>query len=74
MEENNLEIRISIGKTISLGKGSFEFVRIDIGITQKCSIKEKEACYKSLREDLMDKLATECDIIEKNKKIWPDCE
>ena len=72
MEEDKVEIAMSLGKTINLG--NYNSAKIEILIKETCLASEKESCYKSLREDLMDKLATECDIIEKNKKIWPDCE
>jgi hypothetical protein len=72
MEENKVEIAISMGKTINLG--NYNSAKIEIWIKETCLAKDKEQTYKSLREDLMDKLAVECEIIEKNKKIWPDCE
>jgi hypothetical protein len=50
-------VRVSIGKTISLG--GYEFLRIDVSVTEPCLPSEKAAAYEEAAGFAADRLIAE---------------
>lgn len=65
-------VEYKAGMTLSLGKGSFEFARIDLGISYPCNKDEihgtLETCKKFIDEKLSTEVANIRQWVEENRK------
>jgi|SRR5471030_450370 len=52
-------VRVAIGKTISLGAGTYEFLRIDVSVTLPCLPEEIDESYEQAAQFVTDKLVQE---------------
>jgi hypothetical protein len=52
-------IRVALGKTISLGAGTYEFLRIDVAVTLPCLPSELHETYEEAAEFAAEKLIDE---------------
>lgn len=50
-------VKVSAGKTISLGAGSYEFLRLDVSVTLPCHTQDIHSAYEEASDFVLNKLS-----------------